>query len=114
MPFDLEHLLHAMTSVSEDALHGLTGCIRKHLTQGVQLSTEREKKKRQGRNEQIRLVSRTKYLNQEVNLRKKTFFFNSRYELIYGGEFRWTPGGQLSDVLQQKAKQFLRQTDISF
>lgn len=46
-------------------------------------------------------------------LEKQKHFLNSRYELIYGGEFRWTPVGQFSDVLQQKAKQFLRQTEIS-
>ncbi len=78
-------------------------------------SLQREKsRKKQSRNEEISLVSRAKYLNQDVNLRKKKTFLNSRYELIYGGEFRWTPGGQFSNVLQQKAKQFLRQTEISF
>lgn len=41
----------------------------------------------------------------------KPLFFNSRYELIYGGEFRWTPGGHFSDVLQQKTKHFLRQRE---
>ena len=44
MPFDLKRLLHAVTSISQDGLHGLTGCIWKHLTQGVQLSAWRQKK----------------------------------------------------------------------
>lgn len=47
-------------------------------------------------------------------LEKESHILNARYELVYGGEFRWTSGGQLSYVLQQKAKQFLRKTDITY
>lgn len=46
-------------------------------------------------------------MNAEVYLRRN-FFFNSRYEFIYGDELGWTPGGQFSNILQQKFKQFLK------
>lgn len=36
---------------------------------------------------------------------------HSRYELIYGGEFGRSPGGQLAHVLQQEAEHFLRQSE---
>lgn len=41
MTFDLKRLLHAMSGISEDALHSLTGCVWKHLAQSVHLAAER-------------------------------------------------------------------------
>lgn len=46
MTFDLKIFLHAVSSISQDALHGLTGCIWKHLAQCVDLPSEREKKRK--------------------------------------------------------------------
>lgn len=42
--FDLHQLLHAVSSISKEGLHGFTGSFREHLAQTVQLSIHNQRK----------------------------------------------------------------------
>lgn len=84
------------------ALQAATGNIWHRLYSSLQGRSRRKHKKLS--------FKRTK---SGIELTIKCYFCDSRYELVYGGELRWTPGGQFSDILQQEAKQFLRESQRS-
>lgn len=94
MAFEFDQLFHAVSRVGEDALHGRSSRVRKHLAQSVQLPTNTR--------------THTNMRKSSSRISVRSLPPNSRDELIDGGEFWRGSEGQLSDVLQKKSKQFLR------